>query len=403
MTTTPHSTLDEGSTNVDGGGQTIRVDYAGPGGTCEGLRMVGLAERAFGIEWDAAACATRAAAGHLTIRADLSTYRPHHAPGSLAGYWASPPCQTFSAAGKGDGRAQLDRLGETILSERWDDADLFDPRTRHVIDAARNAATLGATWIGMEQVPAVLPLWRALRHVLERHGYSTWCGVLCAADYGVPQTRRRAILMASRERCVGMPTPTHAERPGLFNENPWVSLGEALGWGFEDEPAAVISAGGARTGGAEPFANAGYRRRLAEFVLDRRQQTDGPNGTRVPVPVVTSDRPAPTLTAIAGSKSQWVFHRPATTVCADPRLGNPGHRDREGGEPQFGPDAIRLTVRDALILQSFPADYPVQGTKGKQFEQIGNAVPPLMAAHVAATLAGVDAPAPAAFGTEVSR
>lgn len=58
----------------------IRVDYAGPGGACEGLRTLGLTP--VGIEWDAAACATRAAAGHLTIRADLATYRPPKATGA---------------------------------------------------------------------------------------------------------------------------------------------------------------------------------------------------------------------------------------------------------------------------------------------------------------------------------
>jgi hypothetical protein len=44
-------------------------------------------------------------------------------------------------------------------------------------------------------------------------------------------------------------------------------------------------------------------------------------------------------------------------------------------------DAIRLTIVDALILQSFRPDYPVQGKKTKQFEQIGNAIPPLLAWH----------------------
>lgn len=341
----------------------IRVDYAGPGGACEGLRTLGLAP--VGIEWDAAACATRAAAGHLTIRADLATYRPYHRPGSVAGYWASPPCQTFSTAGKGDGRDQLDDLAAVIHAERWADADLFDDKTRHVIDAARTAVELTPEWVAMEQVPAVLPLWRALAHVLERHGYSTWCGVLCAADYGVPQTRRRAILMASRVAAVSPPVPTHAERPGMFGEAPWVSMADALGWPTKglalehprgvgmlerhgermpmpvDRPAGVITSKG----------------RSWEWVVDHRQTG---------APLVSVLEPAPTMTCAAVGKGVW-------QVC---------HPDEPGRSVK------RLTVRDALILQGFDPGYPVQGSRSKQFEQVGNAVPPPLAAHIIAALTG---------------
>lgn len=302
---------------------TVRVDYAGPGGACEGIRSLGL--ESVGIEWDTAACATRAAAGHLTIRADLATYRPHHGPSSVEGYWSSPPCQTFSAAGNGDGREDLDALAATIHAQRWTDADLHDPRTRHVIDAARTAVELRPEWVAMEQVPAVLPLWRALAHVLDGLGYSTWTGVLCAADYGVPQTRRRAILMASRVRPVTTPTPTHAEHPGLFGEAPWVSMADALGWGKGQWVFREIQANGA---------------------------------TR------TMDQPAMTISASADN----------------------GNFRFQGPDPDDRP--IRLTVADALTLQSFPDCYPVQGTKGKQFEQIGNAVPPLLARHIVAALTG---------------
>ncbi|WP_037688181.1 DNA cytosine methyltransferase, partial [Streptomyces scabiei] len=57
-----------------------------------------------------------------------------------------------------------------------------------------------------------------------------------------------------------------------------------------------------------------------------------------------------------------------------------GHADEE--------TTVRITVSEASVLQSFPADYPWQGTRTKQFEQVGNAVPPLLAAHVVATASG---------------
>jgi len=122
---------------------------------------------------------------------------------------------------------------------------------------------------------------------------------------------------------------------------------------------------------------------------NRDQRPDGSRQTR------GIDAPAPAFSAKAGG--QWIFERPATTVQGDPRLAPPGHRYREGGEPQFEEDALRLSVEDALRLsvedalrlQSFPADYPVQGTKTKQFEQIGNAIPPLLAKAVLAQLVEV--------------
>jgi len=72
------------------------------------------------------------------------------------------------------------------------------------------------------------------------------------------------------------------------------------------------------------------------------------------VPPVPLTRPAPTLTGLA--VGQWVF-----------RCGN---------------DVRNLDVPDALRLQTFPAGYPTQGTKGQQGQQIGNAVPPRLARHI---------------------
>jgi DNA (cytosine-5)-methyltransferase 1 len=77
----------------------------------------------------------------------------------------------------------------------------------------------------------------------------------------------------------------------------------------------------------------------------------------------------------------WPFERPATTVAGDPRIAQPGHKNDEANPDAPGrtEGAIRVTTEEAAILQSFPPAYPWLGTRSKVFEQIGNAVPPLMA------------------------
>lgn len=99
----------------------------------------------------------------------------------------------------------------------------------------------------------------------------------------------------------------------------------------------------------------------------------------------TADQTATTITSKA-DRNRWVEWGdtgiPAPTVAGDPRL--PKRKYRRDGERQMD-GAVKMELWEAAVLQSFPADFPFQGKKGKQFLQVGNAVPPLMAEAILRT------------------
>jgi DNA (cytosine-5)-methyltransferase 1 len=435
-------------------------------------------------------------------------------PMRLDGLIASPPCQAFSMAGNGAGRRALTEYANCItrMGKGWtiDVAHLDhvcgDDRAHLVLEPLRWTLALQPRWIALEQVEPVLPLWEAMRDALREFGYSAWAGVLSAERYGVAQTRRRAVLIASLDRAVGEPVATHRryvaprrreeaslslfdapeperiELPEEAHLEPWVSMAEALGWGMTARPYPVI-ASSRSTGGPdkEKVGGSGARETIyAEQAAGRwvvntgrdwkeggsREDAQSLDATERPAPVIDGkgrwqvralgntkggtrpdgltrgdDEPAHTVTSRA---DQWTRERPATTVAGDPRIFPPGHkinaddvRSGRGGQLRSGAGrafgltnrpsptvtagvgrrganpigsgsgaaqsilaavedggwvgeedrlndagSIRVSIEEAAVLQSFPPGYPWQGTRTKQFEQVGNAVPPLLALRV---------------------
>lgn len=449
--------------------------FAGPGGWSLACQRLGLRE--MGIEIDKAAHETRRAAGFQTIRDSVTNWGPANFP-KAKGLIASPPCQTFSMAGKGAGRAALDDVlrgvddlvnhGEVIW-ERF-----TDERTGLVLEPLRwilEAISLGQPfrWIALEQVPTVQPVWDAYAEVLRDLGYSVATGRLQAEQYGVPQTRRRSILIASLDRRVYLPPPTHSR---YYSRSPekldpgvkkWVSMAEALGWGMTARPSYTVTGGGSATGGPEPFAQSARKGMIAVrdgvgIASDRSNYGSGGDAanrgerlvtepafavtTKVnrniwltandklanatvrheghPAPTITGghdyqrwilrnnssanaaerdlDQPAPTL--YFGQRSNYCawqsrpledqpddtarpYRRPSTTIVGSFKpeiVAAPGYRVKTSRQNAEG--SIKVTQQEAAVLQSFPHDFEWKGGKSKQYEQIGNAIPPLLAWHI---------------------
>lgn len=298
--------------------------FAGCGGWSEGLRNLSpeMHERETGIEYDQNAAATRTAARHRTIIADVSQIDPHRFS-DVEGLIASPPCQDFSSAGTKQGMS-----GErgSLISEvlRWTDA-------------------LRPDWIACEQVIGALPVWEQYATELRRWGYTAWTGILNAADFGVPQRRPRAILLASSDHDRSLaPIPTHSRNPQdeLFADSrlPWITVKDALSDRL-DPPHWTINTGCS-------FRVKGDRDTALCF--------DGAS--------------LPALTLTGQSCNQWQV----------------GRRNGSG---------LKLSEIDTLRLMSFPDDYPVQGSsQAVRQQQIGNAVPPLLAERLLSAVTGISSP-----------
>lgn len=349
--------------------------FAGPGGWDEGLRPLGI--EPLGVEWDTNACATRIAAGHPTLQADVAELDPSDFEGTEL-LLASPPCQAFSTAGKRKGELDRDLILAVMhrLALGYDDRAeaaeaCADARSLLTVEPLRFALALRPRFIAFEQVPGVLPLWEETATILSVHGYATWTGKVYAEEYGVPQTRRRAILLASLEGPVAPPTPTHhrynprdveAGREAGGGRLPWVSMAEALGW---DDGVVVNTRGARRTPGGNEFPASRPSWALTEkarsWMLTRQA-----GSTARP-----SDCPAPTMLASGLAKGVQVW-----TDTAGPYA------------PRSAAKTSRVTVEEAAALQTFPNDYPWQGSRSAQFLQVGNAVPPLMARAIVGSLVG---------------
>lgn len=269
----------------------IALDLFAGSGWGVACQRLGIKE--YGVEIMPEARATRTAAGMETVFNDVwdglrnASIVPVHDI-----LIASPPCQTFSVAGKGAGRKALDEVLELIESEAWKTGGAWlkthcenlglDERTALILTPLVYVHRFEPTYIALEQVPTVLPVWEAYAVQLEKMGYSVAYGNLHAEQYGVPQTRKRAILVARGDGVEArLPAPTHSKyhprTPSKLDVDtqPWVSMADALSFGLSNRPAPTITGGGVETGGAEPIAKLSRYTSRPDWVHAHLQLWDG--------------------------------------------------------------------------------------------------------------------------------
>ena len=251
-----------------------------------------------------------------------------------------------------------------------------DPRNELVLEMARLIEETSPKFVLMENVPGLALRGRDLLNEFTSRlisaGYHVSWGNVQMADYGLPQMRRRLVLLAGRELMPELPPATHARCPKQ-DQRPWNTLRDAIHGNRAATRLSVI-----RTKGGPVSVNWHVIRDLKPKTIQRLRATvpgqmrfrlneallpnchrQGYDGFRNVYMRMTWDEPSPTI----------------TSGCTTPAKGRFGH-----------PDCRRTTisVREAAAIQSFPDSFQFETESiDTACEMIGNAVPPVFAMQLA--------------------
>jgi DNA (cytosine-5)-methyltransferase 1 len=283
-----------------------------------------------------------------------------------------PPCQGFS-----------------LLNKNRE----LDPRKCLWIPYMQIVGLSGARVFMMENVPQLLGSeeFPEIRKQATAMGFKLWSGILIAADYGVPQVRKRAIIVGSKDKDPSPyfpPPKTHFDpRKRLLtgsranlegyvdNARPWTTVRDVLG----DLPPPF----GTELRHEAPPLDLHFGRSPTAKSMERYRAIPDEGMNRFDL-----QKRAPQLTPRCWIEKKsggtdlfgrmW-WDRPSLTIRTEfykPEKGRYLHPS------QHRP----ITHREAARLQTFPDDFRFTGTKIEIARQIGNAVPPLLAATIARAL-----------------
>lgn len=255
---------------------------------------------------------------------------------------ACAPCQPFSS----QRRTKASESERTILGQ-----------------VCRLVRELRPDFLFLENVPGMRRVsgfssFRRLVHTLFQLSYKIVHDVIDAQSYGVPQSRKRLVLLASRRLRICWPNVTHGNEQGLLpyrtvrdaiSGYPPLAAGEVHAT-IPNHVAAKISACNISRLHATPQDGGSRTDWPSELVLKCHREYDGHTDV---YGRLKWDAPAPTL----------------TTKCTSISNGRYGHPEQDRA----------ISVREAAALQGFSDDYVFYGNLREITTQVGNSVPPTIA------------------------
>lgn len=353
-----------------------------------------------------------------------------------------PPCQGFSQM-----RRRFERRDEQIIRFGGYDRLYDDPRNDLVLRFLEIASALRPRFLVIENVPQIVRhghngvpggLWAEVTRLLqdEMH-YHVVHDTLNAADFGVPQLRNRAFMVAARDGIASLPTPTHTD-PGeapLNGRSPWVNVKDAIGdlplplAGIHDDlferdldayPDTTLSGYALEMRTSRVFPNGHVTRRYSDQIVriiremtpgetwdhasarvcERYEQLIGERRKHGEARAKTKERliGEGLINPVFYKKYYWsaytrlAWGEPALTITANANFLGSGrftHPTEDRG----------ITVREAARLQSFDDNFRFITSEdgdsrkiniGVGLDMIGEAVPPLLgkafASHIAQLL-----------------
>lgn len=309
--------------------------FSGPGGLSLGMKRAGI-EPVACVEKSKDAVATYDAhtpnAEHF--RSDIRSISFERYRGTVDVIFGGPPCQPFSTGGLRRGTA---------------DARNMFPEFLRALKEVQPAAFLAENVPGLATRKSA-PYLAGLLAEFEALGYNISWHVVSAADYGVPQKRRRLIIVGMKKGAFWFPKPTH----GPDADIPHVASSSVI------DKASPL--------GEPPDCPVVY----ARYPDPRRSPYAGHvyNGGGRPIDL---SAPCHTILASAGGyKTHWI-----DTMDIAPDYS--AHL-MAGGAPRDGtvPGARRMTLEESALIQTFPADMWFAGSRSSQYTQVGDAVPPVL-------------------------